>query len=285
MEIWNHSANHWGVNSHAAIHDQVVGGLREIQEQLPAARGKVWGFAPPSVSKGDYLGFRNGARPSQWDTHAGRLILRHHAVASAYLPNTAQRILDGNVRDGLAHVTIERLDSNAIREHLTFAETRRTGFQMMLHPSQLDLGGKLSSKSFEAVMDHIADLQEGGRIRALSPYELLLANSEQPTPNAGPWRSLRGFQVADASIKELRIRRRQDEVHVMIDALVPTNEHNQSATTRLPPEYRPVRNQLVEIHSDRGARAELQISPSGAVGVRFSDQSQVYRGNVFYWTS
>src|SRR5699024_2567935 len=44
VEIWNHSASHASAESAAQLRDQIVGGLQEIQEQLPAARGKVWGW-------------------------------------------------------------------------------------------------------------------------------------------------------------------------------------------------------------------------------------------------
>ena len=44
VEIWNHSASHRGVATTEDLLDEVVASIGEIEEQLPSAQGKVWGF-------------------------------------------------------------------------------------------------------------------------------------------------------------------------------------------------------------------------------------------------
>ncbi|MFC7457049.1 hypothetical protein ACFQS2_07625 [Brachybacterium sp. GCM10030267] len=51
------------------------------------------------------------------------------------------------------------------------------GLQLMLHPSQLDATGNLSTAQFLEVLDYIAAMRDAGLLVTLSPYEMLLADS------------------------------------------------------------------------------------------------------------
>lgn len=150
VEIINHSANHLSADSEGALFDQIVTGLAEIEAELPAAAGQVWGFAPPGVSSGDYGGFKDGRTLASWRTYAGRTILEHHAVGSGYLPGTSRRVLDGRIRDGLGHITIDRSSLTELRAAVDEVAASARGLQLMLHPSQLDKAGKLSAEDFTA---------------------------------------------------------------------------------------------------------------------------------------
>lgn len=283
VEIWNHTSNHWAAESKKAAHDQIVGGLAEIQQQLPAAKGNVWGFNPPSVSKGDYLGFRNGARPAQWDTYVGRLILRHHAISSAYLPGTVQRVLDGRLRDGLSHITIERLTPDALKEHVDEAVTRRTGLQFMVHPSQLDVPGKLTTDGFLEVLDHIVSRREQGRLVTLSPYELTIADSTR-LPDADPrWKKI-SVPLRPGQTQTLRARRRHDAVDLSIDALHVDSRPNSAHTSILPPPLRPGWCQHGLLQNDLGQHCGLTVEVDGTVTLQGASPDLAYRGNLTIWT-
>lgn len=184
VEIWNHSASHQAIRTSDDLYDQIVTSLAEIEAQLPAARGRVWGYNPPGVPGHDYAGFNNGSRPEHWATSAGRLILAHHAVASGHLPGTTQRLLDGRVRDGLAHVTLDARPISEVAQRLEVACRKRRGLQLMLHPSRLGMEGKISPTEFASMLEHIVQLRADGRLVTLSPYELLLADSRPPGARA-----------------------------------------------------------------------------------------------------
>ncbi|PWH06455.1 hypothetical protein DEO23_05655 [Brachybacterium endophyticum] len=182
VEIWNHSASHRGVTTPAEIHDEIVTSLAEIEEQIPAAAGRVWGFNPPGVPGEQYGGFEKGADPSEWTSPAGRTMLAHHAVVSGHVAGTTQRVLDGRVRDGLAHVTIDARPLEEVLHRIDVAVRKRRGVQLMLHPSRLGRDGRISVKDLEAILDHIVGLREAGTIAALSPYELVLADARGGRP-------------------------------------------------------------------------------------------------------
>lgn len=177
VEIWNHSASHRGVVTTEDLMDEVVASIGEIEEQLPSTRGKVWGFNPPGIPGEDYAGFAKGSRPEEWTTEAGRIIVAHHAVVSGHLPGTAQRLLDGRVRDGLAHVTMDARPVEEIVARIDAAASKKRGLQLMLHPSRLGMDGKLSIEGLTAVLDHLMELRDRRELVTLSPYQLLLADA------------------------------------------------------------------------------------------------------------
>lgn len=177
VEVWNHSASHRGISTPDDVHDEIVSSLAEIEEQLPAAAGKVWGFNPPGVPGENYGGFGKGTDPADWSTPPGLAILAHHAVASGHVSGTTQRLLDGRVRDGLAHVTLDARPVEEITTRLDAVVRKRRGLQLMLHPSRLGRDGKMSIEELTAVLDHIVELRDRGALVTLSPYQLLLADS------------------------------------------------------------------------------------------------------------
>lgn len=177
VEVMNHSASHRGADTEEALFDQIVTGLAEIEAELPAAAGQVWGFAPPGVSSGDYGGFKDGRTLAGWRTYAGRTILAHHAVGTGYLAGTSRRVLDGKIRDGLGHITIDRRALADLQAAVDEAAASGHGLQLMLHPSQLNVAGKLTEEDFIALLDYIVTKRDAGELVTLSPYELLVADS------------------------------------------------------------------------------------------------------------
>lgn len=177
VEVWNHSASHRGISTEEDIHDEIVSSLAEIEEQLPAAAGSVWGFNPPGIPGEDYAGFAKGATPENWTTAAGRAILSHHAVVSGHVPGTTQRVLDGRVRDGLTHVTLDARPVEDILARIDAVVRKRRGLQLMLHPSRLGMEGRMSAEGLAVILDYIVQLTSIGELKVLSPYQLLLADS------------------------------------------------------------------------------------------------------------
>lgn len=177
VEVWNHSSSHRGISSPEDVHDEIVASLSEIEEQLPAAVGNVWGFNPPGIPGESYAGFRKGSAAEEWTSAPGLAILANHAVASGHVPGTTQRLLDGRVRDGLAHLTLDARPVEEIRKRIDAVVRKRRGLQLMLHPSRLGRQGTMSVEAFTAVLDHIVEWRARDRLVTLSPYRLHLADA------------------------------------------------------------------------------------------------------------
>ena len=175
-EIWNHSKDHGsGDNSEASWKAAILDGLTELQTQIPAAAGKIYGFAPPGSAGTDFGGFIDGMTLEQfYNTDGGRFILAHHAVAAGYL--ATKRVQDGMVRHGMGHITVDAYTLAQVQTHVEQAKTGKTALQIMLHPSKLDTEGSITTATFTSILSYIKSEETAGNIKVLSPYEQLLAD-------------------------------------------------------------------------------------------------------------
>lgn len=221
IEISNHGGTHGGgPTGEAEIYDNIVNGLAEIEAELPAAAGKVWGWCQPGGSAGDYDGFQNGSTPDMWDTYAGRLIMQHHAVGYGYSPGTHLRILDGTIRDGLSHITLDSYSVANTKTRIDQAVTQRRGLQVMLHPSLLDEPGYTTTADIQAIVDYVVAKRDAGDLVTLSPYQMMVADSTRVTSRAPValrdtgWRSVipNGPAADPAEPGVMRLRRIEDQV-------------------------------------------------------------------------
>lgn len=176
-EVWNHGANsHQDESTLAGLTDQIVTGKAELQAALPSK--PIWGYAVPGTGGTGQGGFGGGSTPEAfYATAAGDLILTNHAVSSGAFSGTARRILDGEVRQGMAHFTIEAQTVARIKTEIDSAISNRTGNQLMMHPSLLDSAGYLTTAQFVEVLDYAASKVAAGQLVVLSPYEMLVADS------------------------------------------------------------------------------------------------------------
>ena len=180
VEISNHAASHTSATGNEAIEDQIVNGLAEIEAELPAARGKVFGFCV--AGSGGYTDdnggtFTNGATPEQWGSHAGRLILEHHAVGYGYLPGTDLRVLDGTPRDGLSHLGTDTRPVSEFIVKIDQAIAQRKGLQIMSHPSNLGNEGYHDAASIQQIVDYIVAKRDAGDLAVLTSYQMMVADS------------------------------------------------------------------------------------------------------------
>lgn len=176
LEIWNHSLNHVAPPADpVALEQQIKGGLDQLRLDLPAAT--IDGYMPPG-SSGDITGFDGGRTPEAWwNTAPGRMILQYHAVASGYLNKTQYRTLDGEVRQGQLHYTVDTMTLADAKAKVTDAYSPVRGVQMMIHPSLLDTPGNISSADVVAFFEWIAAERDAGRVMVLGPYDQLRADA------------------------------------------------------------------------------------------------------------
>lgn len=271
VEIMNHSANHLGADARPDLYDQIVNGLAEIEAELPAARGQVWGFAPPGVSTGDYGGFDGGRGPEGWDTYAGQLILQHHAVGTGYLPGTSRRVLDGQIRDGLGHVTIDGRAVADIKADIDDAIASKRGLQLMLHPSTLDTTGKLSTAQLVEVLDYIVTKRDAGEIKALSPYQMLLADATRGPKDSGDL-DITGSLAGVSSGRVLLTRIGQQVWLDFQDVVLTAPGSNVSWNGAVPSGYRPPR-----AFTDVQLQGRASVDTAGPVRISSAGQMVVYK--------
>lgn len=178
VEISNHGTTHDNVEGDEAIEAYVADGLAELEAQIPAAKGKIFGFHIAGVGvPGAFGGFQGGATPEQWDTTMGRAILRHHAFGSGHIPGTHLRVLDGQIRQGLLHMATDARPVSEITAQIDAAIAERKGFQIMSHPSTLDTPDRHTTADIQAIVNYIVAKRDAGALAVLSPYQMMLADA------------------------------------------------------------------------------------------------------------
>ena len=199
-----------------------------FEAELPAAAGKVYGFCVPGVSNTDpYGGFGNGNSPEEWDTFMGKTIMKNHAVGYGYLPSgTHLRILDGTIRDGQNHITMDSSNATAVKTYIDQAITRRRGLQLMIHPSLLDTEGKITTADIQQIVDYIVSKRDAGQIMPLSSYQMMVADSTRTAAGAAQpkdtgWRDYvpTGALVDPAEPGTVSLRRIDSQVFCRINGV------------------------------------------------------------------
>lgn len=181
VEVWNHGAHHADAVTSAELEDTIVTGLAELSSQIPSAQ--IDGWVVPGVGGTNYNGFNGGGSLDAFtSTEAGRLILANHAVSTGAISGTAHRVLDGTVRQGMGHYTLDAVTGTAAQYQIDLAATNVTGIQLMLHPSVVDEPDKVTTAKLTEVLDYIVAKRDAGEIVVLSPYQLMLADAQSITP-------------------------------------------------------------------------------------------------------
>lgn len=177
LEIWNHGLTHTpgSYNAPDTLYTMVKEGLDQLRTDLPAAT--IDGFMPPGGG-GDLTGF-DGGRSAEgfWSTAPGRMILQYHAVTSGYWQGTALRTLDGEVRQGQLHYTVDDATLDLMKERVTGTYAGRRGACIMVHPDELDKPGNATAADYVAFLEWLAAERDAGRVRVLGCYDLLRADS------------------------------------------------------------------------------------------------------------
>jgi len=174
VEVWNHGQTHGGAETLAALTREIEQGRIDLQAKLPNI--PIEGFVIPGVPSGDYGGFSAGQTVDHWNTEAGRLILGNHAVSSSHIAGTDQPI-HGDQPILSMQYSIDSLSANTVKAAVDRAVVNGAGIILFLHPSQLDLSGKMSAADYVAILEHIAARRAAGDLEVLTMGGLSVADA------------------------------------------------------------------------------------------------------------
>ena len=166
VEFVHHGATHTDAPTLAALDDEIVTSLAELRAQLPTHQ--IDGWAPPGVTGTRYMGYNGGGTAELMSTDAGRLILAHHAWASGYQPDSRHRVLDGMVRQGLSHYTMDVATLAQVQTTVNGAIATEAGLCLMLHPSLLDTTGYMTTGTLTSVLAWLRTKEQAGDVQIVS---------------------------------------------------------------------------------------------------------------------
>ncbi|MFJ4207440.1 polysaccharide deacetylase family protein [Paenarthrobacter sp. NPDC089675] len=176
-EVWNHGASHGDVSGETALHLEIVGALQDLRRNLP--RVPVDCFAPPGGAAIRYDGHMPSRTAECWtETFAGRSIRDHHAIASGYLPDSYYRPLDGVLRDGQNHYSLDHYtDPEKAAAVIDRARDWKMGVVMMWHANNIGARDRQSLETFEATLDYLTEQRDAGKLLVLTVSGLAAADA------------------------------------------------------------------------------------------------------------
>ena len=174
-EVWNHGRDHANASGDAAIYDNLIGALHKLREKMP--RIPIDCFSPPGGAV-TYGGYMPAYAVSNWsDTYAGRVLMAHHALASGYFRDSYYRPLDGQLRDGQIHYSVDAYTLAKAKELVDRARDWRVGVVMMWHGHNLDTEGNMSTADLEAFLDYLVAERDAGNVLVLTKSGLGVADA------------------------------------------------------------------------------------------------------------
>lgn len=181
IEFCNHGAHHADAVTDAELYDAIAAGQSELQAQLP--NHAIDGFIVPGVGGTQYGGWGTGSSLTSFaDYEAGRLILGHHAYSTG-TRGGLYRTMDGHLRQGLSHYTIEARSFAGVKTVIDAAVSSSRAVTLMMHPGRLDEAGYMTTQTLTDVLDYVQGLVTDGSAEVMTLGESLLADS-RPDPTS-----------------------------------------------------------------------------------------------------
>lgn len=166
-EIGNHTADHKDRNTAEGMWDTVVNGRRELEAQLGIT---VHGFTVPGVSEyNTFEGFA-GSLDGYSGTYMGALVLSHHGITSGSI-TPQYRILDGQIRQGSAHITVEKYSFEQVKAIIDRAANTKTAVTLMLHPRYIGMAGYMTAETHGQICSYIRQKIDAGELADITYYQ------------------------------------------------------------------------------------------------------------------
>jgi len=173
-EVWNHGATHLDAAGDTNIYAEIVGSLSALRTAMPKL--PIDCFAPPGGSETIY-GWLMKDLEAWPTTYAGRTLEANYALVSGYFQNSYYRPLDGLLRDGQTHYSVDAYTSLSQATVLVDrARDWKTGVVMMWHANNIGASGKQSLADFTATLDYIVAQRDAGNIVVLTKSGLGVAD-------------------------------------------------------------------------------------------------------------
>lgn len=195
-EIYNHGMTHGDAQTLTQAKYEIIDSFDALNAGLPAM--KVEGFMPPGVGDGGYMDWAPIREVERWKSPAAQMVLRRHAVTTAYMGNR-YRPLGGKIIQGHSHRVMDGAQPYHWTQSLDIIKRTGTAVTFMLHPSVLT-DGQNTIAEIRGGLELIAAARDAGEIIVLSPSATFIANigsSFRRNLAAAPTIAAGGAQVID----------------------------------------------------------------------------------------
>lgn len=174
VEIAGHGYTHRDASGYAALHKEIVASRDFLGRVMPEVC--VEGWVNPGVGGTNYDGFITPSTMADFDTTAGRLVLSTYALSSGTFPGSTYQVLNGAVKQGQNHITVEKMTLTGVADVVNHAVAIGAGVTLMLHPSRLDRDGYMTSSELHSLIRWLAGRQTSGALKLMTMSGLALAD-------------------------------------------------------------------------------------------------------------
>lgn len=175
VEIVDHGMDHADASDTAGLTTQLVDSKPILQTNIPAQAIEL--FAVPGVGGTNMNGWTSTNTPEHFTEayEAARLVLGCHAYSTGY-GYGIYRNIDGVPMNGETHYTLDAATTSDATTRIQIAQGIGAGLQLMLHPSQIDTAGNITTAIVHEILTWIAAERDAGRLVVLTLGGLLLAD-------------------------------------------------------------------------------------------------------------
>lgn len=167
--VGSHTSDHVDRNTREGIEDTVIGGRRELSEQLGGI--PIWAFTVPGVTEFDkFGGFGGGTLDSYATTYMGEVVMANHPLCSGSIGDIL-RPLDGEIRIGGRHFGWEQATFAAVKTQIDAAISQKKALTLMMHPRNLGLPGYVTIGIVTQVLDYIRDRIDAGQLADIDYHQ------------------------------------------------------------------------------------------------------------------
>lgn len=171
-EVYNHGNSHGDAQTISALRYEIIDGFDALNNGLTAM--KIEGFMPPGVADGGYMDWAPIREVEKWKSPAATMVLRRHAVTTAYMGNR-YRPLGGQIIQGHSHRVMDTAQPYHWTQSLDIIKRTGTAVTFMLHPSVIGDGSNTLA-NIRGGLELVAAARDAGEILVLSPSATFIAD-------------------------------------------------------------------------------------------------------------
>ncbi|MFW0183764.1 polysaccharide deacetylase family protein [Rothia sp. CCM 9417] len=174
-EVWNHGRTHDNATTMGDVFRELITPLDDLRQRMP--RIPIDCFAPPGGAV-QYAGYMPSNSISNYaETFAGQQVVENHALVSGYFQDAYWWQLDGQIKDGLNHYSMDTYTFERAKERIDQARDSAVGMVFMWHSKPFDEEGKMSLADFEQVLDYLVEQRAHEALEVLTVSGLAVADA------------------------------------------------------------------------------------------------------------
>lgn len=174
-EVWNHGRTHGNAVNMGDVQRELISPLKKFRDLMPRIPIDCFAPAGGSVTYGGYMPANTIENYSE--TFAGQQVIEHHALVSGYFQDAYWWQLDGELKDGYNHYSMDAYTYERAVERASQARDNSLGMVFMWHPRTMEAEGRMGMEDFTRFLDWLVEQRDFGALEVLTVSGLAVADA------------------------------------------------------------------------------------------------------------